>query len=140
MDGLGFIGFVWVTGPNAPTNRPGFRAESAAVFNLRKGQSQDKLFPLPLEGIHVRLAEDEDECPNPRPCGPGRSFCCNRKLGSFVTVSGVKESQWGGQPLQDTANRFSGFDPMRKTAEAVRSRLATQVTPLEVGCECERTV
>ncbi len=40
---------------------------------------------------------------------------------------------WGGQPLQDTANRFSGFDPVRKTAEAVRSRLATQITPLKWG-------
>ncbi len=41
--------------------------------------------------------------------------------------------QWGGQQLQDTANRFSGFDPVRKTAEAVRSRLATQITPLKWG-------
>jgi hypothetical protein len=41
--------------------------------------------------------------------------------------------QWGGQQLQDTANRFSGFAPVRKTAEAVRSRLATQITPLKWG-------
>jgi hypothetical protein len=41
--------------------------------------------------------------------------------------------QCGGQPLQDTANRFSGFDTLRKTAEAVRSRLPTQITPLQWG-------
>jgi hypothetical protein len=40
---------------------------------------------------------------------------------------------WGGQPLHDTANRFSGFGTVRKTAEAVRSSLATQITPLKWG-------
>jgi hydrogenase 3 maturation protease len=41
--------------------------------------------------------------------------------------------QWGDQQTQDITNRFSGFDTATKTAEAVRSLVQTQITPLKWG-------